>query len=72
MFPEMRGKPPDVIDDPVAWIIAIEFGHAQNFSNEPGVFVPSDQPGDLSVGGNVPFRDSFCNGEYFIDYQFIV
>ena len=28
LFPETWCKPPDVIDDPVAWIIAIEFRHA--------------------------------------------
>ena len=64
---EIWRKPPGVIDDSMAWIIAIEFSHAQNFSNESGILIPSDQSCNLTVRSYTSSRDLLYNGEDFID-----
>ena len=64
---EIWRKPPGVIDDSMAWIIAIEFSHAQNFSNEPGILILSNQFGDLAIRSHASSRDLRYNREDFID-----
>ena len=68
LFRPSGHEPPRMVDNSVARIFAIIFCHAKNFSYQPGVFVPSDQPCDLAICGNATFRYFFNNRKYFV-YQ---
>lgn len=68
---KVRGGPACVIYHTVTGEIPVKLRHAQNPSDQTGILLPSDQPGDLSVGSDLPFRDLLHDGKDLPDQTFI-
>ena len=61
-------KPPRMVDDSVARILAVLLRHAEHLSHQPGVFLPADQTRNLAVCGDTSLRYLFDNGKNLV-YQ---
>ena len=60
LFVPAGGESSGAADHPVARIIAVQRRNAQNFANQPRVFIPPDQPRDLTVSCHASFRNFFA------------
>ena len=61
-----RRQPPCDINHAVAGVIAVVRRMAQHATEQTGVFVPTDQAGDLAVGGDFAKGDFGCGRKNFV------
>ena len=64
---EVRRKPPGVVDDAVAGIIAVIVGDAQHAADKAGIALTPDEARELPVGGHAAVRDLLDDGEDLVD-----
>ena len=71
LFNPSRHSSSDMVDNPVARVLTVLIRHTENSSDQPRVFLPANQPGNLPVGRNFSER-YLINDRENLENQFFI